>query len=412
MDLGSTACDICPAGSFVREDQDVAQEVCIRCPAGHVSPPASVNCTPCQAGFLAVPQFPAECQRCGGGTVSGPAASSCTPCARGYFGTLADFGECRVCPAGTYALWPGSTACAQCFPGYVAPQGSSACAPCQPGAYQSAQLSNDSCQLCPQGLYSYMATTACLACQAGYFAPSTVGPCVACRPGTFLAGAGQSACTACSPGAFSNVSAATACSACAPPPPNASFVGSACDYACAAGTILVDGACTALDPAKRYVSFTAVIARPSAPQALLLALRQAVARALGVALARVFAALARPTIPSARRLLEDEEYQDTTIYFVVEADGDEQVLSMQSHVLSSDFQADLNDSSKRLGLPAIVVAVPAPPAPAPAPAPPSAPPPPPIFVADQAPAKKSSASLALPCLLAYVGTLAISGVTL
>jgi len=145
---------------------------------------------------------------------------------------------------------------------------------------------------------------------------------------------------------------------------------------------------------------------------LLLALRQAVARALGVALARVFAALARPALPSARRLLEDEEYQDTTIFFVIEADAAQDAQALESHVKSSDFQADLNDSSKRLGLPAIVVAVPAPPAPAPAPAPPSAPPPPPIFVADPAPAKKSSASLALPCLLAYVGTLAISGVTL
>ncbi len=377
---GQTACVACPAGSYVSSASGT--RLCVECPNGHVSSQGSASCSPCPAGTAAVPQVSREaCQPCQPGYVSGYASSSCAPCAPGTYQHPSSPSACLPCAEGTAAAAGGSVGCEACPGGYTAPRGSAKCRACTAGTFHDPAASNATCRPCAAGLYSLRAALACQACPAGSYAPSEVGPCVPCAPDSFAALPGQSACAACGDYTYQNASGGTTCEPC-PARGNATLLpaagGVACPFECNAGFVLSGDACRRLDPSRHYAPFSAVVALPTLTPALLEKFRAAVARALGVPVERVFATLTRPIVGGGRRLLQDTtngaQYQDTTVYFLVETLFLQEVFSIVDRVHSSLFQASLNDASKAQDLPALVVRVQADP---PAQPPPPPPPPPP-----------------------------------
>lgn len=355
-DAGQSVCTVCPAGSYITASD------CVPCPRGHVSEARSSSCSPCEPGTFRSAAFPSACQACPVGHVSPQASEACARCQPGTFKSAQSQESCQPCPPGAYSSAFASLQCYPCLLGYTAQQGSSACSVCLAGTYHDPTASNATCVPCAPGLYSLRAALACLSCPAGSYAPSPVGPCVPCAPNTFAPLPGLLSCSPCPPGYYQNATGSTACKPC-DPVANATFLPhtpeEACPFECPQNFVQDGLACRALRTSTRfYLVFAGVVARPYAPQRVLAAFRQAVAAALRIDPATVFATTTRPRIQgSGRRLLQQQAYPygDTVIYFVVEADAQQDASRLAAAAYSDAFQAALNDASKAQDLPALVV---------------------------------------------------------
>jgi hypothetical protein len=138
-----------------------------------------------------------------------------------------------------------------CSPGYLSPFGGALpwCQKCEAGKF-APLLGAVSCALCPRGTWAREGATSCTLCPAGKTSTdvATEGPEVctaACPPGTYGPSGGIAPCLPCPRGSFSNESGATGCANCGygfgTLPPGDAMGAIACDVACAAGTVGIQG---------------------------------------------------------------------------------------------------------------------------------------------------------------------------
>ena len=179
--FGSTACRQCVAGTFAFEGSEFG---CHICPAGYVSGDSASACTPCDAGESSPPNASA-CEPCLAGTFTDGAGQICTPC-----------------PAGSWQPLEGTSACAECVPGYyIARNGSTTnCTACPEG--KSAENSGQAtCDSCPAGTYSPEASIRCIDCIPGTYSPFNLSAsCLPCPPGNATSSPASTSCPACPPG--------------------------------------------------------------------------------------------------------------------------------------------------------------------------------------------------------------------
>lgn len=184
--VGSTACVVCPIGTF----STTGSKNCTKCTLGWWAPPNSTECTPCPKNtYLDVEGKGSveDCIPCPLGTVSAilgnsdPACSACpvgtfqlegvcTACPAGKYSSRASV-ECSICPVGTYSAASASI-CTECDAGsYAATNGSTECELCTPGAFAEFKVSS-SCTLCTKGYYTdYEGAEECEMCNRGLFSP-------------------------------------------------------------------------------------------------------------------------------------------------------------------------------------------------------------------------------------------------
>jgi len=244
----SSACIVCPAGTFNSIAGTSGLETCKNCPQNTYSEITGMakesDCTRCAKGFtspagsIADSACVAATARCRPGFYASSSTSTegdknadgktCSKCPIGKYSTATDAAVCTACEAGKSTLLAGTPAASLCIAATVCPAGKylSAkdqymwCQPCLPGFY-SAEVGATSaavCEKCPDGQTTstggQVAVNACTAvnsaagCPAGTYGSSfgrsvsssstaTRSFCLPCPPGTFNPSTGSTSISEC-----------------------------------------------------------------------------------------------------------------------------------------------------------------------------------------------------------------------
>ncbi|CUE73353.1 membrane-associated protein, putative [Bodo saltans] len=243
ISTGSTACSVCPAGSYCPDVMTITP-----CPLGSYSSSGSYNCTSCPRGYKCPTTTTSAPILCTNGTYSFPGMSSCLLCptnymcpdptvspvmcpiAQGWYSPIGS-SQCYQCPSGTQcALDPqtgnisfhicaagtyrltGANLCKLCPPGYMCPYPDFAPIRCPAGMYSiPGQVQCSICPagracnnqtapvLCYQGQYSAAGDMQCHSCPPGYRCPVPWIMPIACLPGQYSEGRATN-CTSCPAG--------------------------------------------------------------------------------------------------------------------------------------------------------------------------------------------------------------------
>ena len=207
---GALECLTSPAGFIAPYDMNVEA---LGCPIATFSGSGSVNCTPCDWGYVAA-QNSAACAPCRPGSRALSDMSACTSCDPGSFSNASTNTECLLAPPGYYVPRANATSAAPCWAGSYAPSdGETRCTACPAGTFSASGSSF--CTECDSGSWSAANASSCSVAPPGFYVPDTLDSVLPCAPGTFADVSGASNCTVCPVGSFLRaLTASTRCTVC------------------------------------------------------------------------------------------------------------------------------------------------------------------------------------------------------